>query len=93
MSKLLELLGNEADSLLNHRCQTIACEHLHLPGPDVVDRIFLHSDRNPRVLASIQRLISCGRLRNTDPVVKTKPHVSGLDVKPDKPPEHVTIDE
>lgn len=65
MSKLLELLGNDADSLLTHRCQTIAREQLHLPGPDVVDRIFLQSDRNPRVLASIQRLISCGRLRNT----------------------------
>jgi len=37
--------------------------------------------------------LSRGRLRNTDPVVKTKPHVSGLDVKPGKPPEHVTLDE
>ena len=62
MSKLLELLGNEADSLMNHRCQTIAREQLHLPGPDFVDRIFLQSDRNPRVLANIQRLINYGRL-------------------------------
>ena len=36
--------------------------------------------------------ISRGRLRNTDPNVKTKPHVLGLDVKPEKPTPHVTIE-
>jgi class I fructose-bisphosphate aldolase len=65
MGILLELLGKEADSLLNYRCQGISKETLHLPGPDVVDRIFLPSDRNPRVLANLQRLFNCGRLRNT----------------------------
>lgn len=34
-----ELLGKEADGLLDHRCQTIAKEQLHLPGPDFIDRI------------------------------------------------------
>jgi fructose-bisphosphate aldolase, class I len=65
MGKLLELLGKEADSLLHYRCQGIPKETLQLPGSDVVDRIFLPSDRNPRVLANLQRLLSCGRLRNT----------------------------
>ncbi|HEX2473534.1 MAG TPA: class I fructose-bisphosphate aldolase [Lacipirellulaceae bacterium] len=65
MGILLELLGKEADSLLNYRCQGIPRETLHLPGPDVVDRIFLPSDRNARVLANLQRLLDCGRLRNT----------------------------
>jgi fructose-bisphosphate aldolase, class I len=65
MGKLIELLGKDADSLLNYRCHGIPKETLHLPGPDVVDRIFLPSDRNPRVLANLQRLLSCGRLRNT----------------------------
>src|SRR5688572_32045270 len=65
MGKLFELLGKDADSLLNYRCQAIPKETLHLPGPDVVDRIFLPSDRNLRVLANLQRLIGCGRLRNT----------------------------
>ena len=40
MSSAIELLGKDADSLLNHRCKTIPKESLHLPGPDVVDRIF-----------------------------------------------------
>lgn len=62
MSRLLELLGPGAKALLDHRCQTIPRESLHLPGPDFVDRIFAPSDRNLRVLANVQRLFSSGRL-------------------------------
>ncbi len=65
MKNLIELLGKDADSLLSYRCQGIPKETLHLPGPDIVDRIFLPSDRNPRVLTNLQRLITCGRLGNT----------------------------
>jgi class I fructose-bisphosphate aldolase len=65
MPKHIELLGKDADSLLNYRCQGIPKETLHLPGPDVVDRIYQGSNRNPRVLVNIQRLINCGRLQNT----------------------------
>jgi class I fructose-bisphosphate aldolase len=38
---------------------------LHLPGPDFVDRVFLPSDRTPRVLANLQRMFSYGRLAGT----------------------------
>jgi class I fructose-bisphosphate aldolase len=65
MAKLTELLGTEAESLLSHRCQTIPREVLHLPGPDSVDRIFFQTDRNPRVLTNLQRLVDHGRLANT----------------------------
>src|SRR3954463_5819826 len=65
MAKVIELLGKDADSLLNYRCQGVPKETLHLPGPDVVDRIYLPSDRNPRVLGNLQKLVSCGRLRET----------------------------
>jgi class I fructose-bisphosphate aldolase len=60
-----ELLGNDADSLLNHTCTTVPKEHLHLPGPDSTDRIFAHSDRNNRVLRNLQSIYSTGRLANT----------------------------
>ena len=60
-----ELLGASAKSLLEHRCQTIPRESLHLPGPDFVDRIFAPSDRNVRVLANLQRLFDSGRLAGT----------------------------
>ncbi len=57
-----DILGPQADDLLGHQCKTVAREQLHLPGPDFVDRIFLPSDRNARVLANLQRLFGTGRL-------------------------------
>jgi class I fructose-bisphosphate aldolase len=62
MPSTVELLGKDADSLLKHTCTTIPRETLHLPGPDVVNRIYVPSDRNPRVLNNLQRLIGHGRL-------------------------------
>ncbi|HCK82026.1 MAG TPA: class I fructose-bisphosphate aldolase, partial [Candidatus Competibacteraceae bacterium] len=65
MSKVAELLGSHAESLLGHTCKTIPKESLHLPGPDFVDRIFAASDRNNRVLGNLQRMFGCGRLAGT----------------------------
>lgn len=62
---IAELLGKEADSLLNHRCETLPASMLHRPGPDFVDRVLADSDRPPRVLASMQRLFDHGRLAGT----------------------------
>ena len=59
---LIDLLGAESDSLLQHQCKGIPVETLHLPGPDSVDRSFVPSDRSCRTLASLQRLLSHGRL-------------------------------
>ena len=59
-----ELLGNEAESLLNHVAK-VDSSLLHIPGPDWVDRIFAQSDRNPQVLKSLQQIIGTGRLANT----------------------------
>jgi fructose-bisphosphate aldolase, class I len=60
-----DLLGEEADSLLNHRCQTIAPDLLHVPGPDFVDRVWAGSDRSPQVLRNLQQLFGHGRLAGT----------------------------
>ncbi|MCA0387053.1 MAG: class I fructose-bisphosphate aldolase [Bacteroidetes bacterium] len=61
MSKIVELLGNEADGLLTHVAK-VPKESLHLPGPDFVDRIFIPSDRNINVLRSLQTIFEHGRL-------------------------------
>jgi len=58
-------LGPQAKDLLTHVCQTIPKEKLHSPGPDWVDRIFGPSDRNIRVLRSLQSLYNHGRLAQT----------------------------
>tara|TARA_Y100000589_G_scaffold325106_1_gene362430 strand:- start:52176 stop:53231 length:1056 start_codon:yes stop_codon:yes gene_type:complete len=59
------LLGNEAESLLNHKCETITKDQIHLPGPDFVYRSFGPTNRNPQVLRSLQALYGHGRLANT----------------------------
>src|SRR5512136_2048673 len=58
-------LGDKAELLLGFKSPKIPKEQLHLPGPDWVDRIFSHSDRNNRVLVNLQRLFSGGRLAHT----------------------------
>jgi fructose-bisphosphate aldolase, class I len=65
LSQIEEILGSEAKDLLEHRCQTVPKEMLHLPGPDFVDRVWIVSDRNVRVLGNLQRLFDHGRLAGT----------------------------
>ena len=65
IDQIAQLLGKEADSLLNHTCKTVAREHLHLPGPDFVDRVMAMSDRNTNVLRNLQSLWNSGRLSGT----------------------------
>ena len=59
-----DLLGSEADSLLNHDA-VIDKSMLNLPGPDVVGSHFVGSDRSPQVLRSLQSIYGHGRLANT----------------------------
>ena len=65
MSHIADLLGNEANDLLGHKCATIAKESLTLPGPDYLDRIFINSDRSNNVLRSLGWLFHQGRLKGT----------------------------
>ncbi len=60
--RIQELLGADARSLLEHQSKTISSEQLHLPGPDYVDRVFVHTDRKPPVLGNLQRMFNTGRL-------------------------------
>lgn len=64
ISKIKELLGSEADNLLTYKAK-FPKEQLHLPGPDFVDRIFMQSDRNNRVLGNLQWIFNRGRLAGT----------------------------
>lgn len=59
------LLGDQAEYLLNHTCNTISKNDIHLPGSDFVDRVFAQTNRNTQVLMSLQNLYGHGRLANT----------------------------
>ena len=63
--KIRDLLGDDADLLLNHVSKTIPKDNIHLPGGDFVDRVWSNSDRNARVLRSLQTLHNHGRLGGT----------------------------
>jgi len=82
-----EYLGAEAETLLQHRCTTIPKEQLQLPGGDVVDRIYAHTDRNNRVLQSLAWPIHHGRLSGTGylsilPVDQGIEHTAGASFGP-----------
>jgi fructose-bisphosphate aldolase, class I len=64
-TSLEQYLGNAAEDLLGFNNPRIPKERLHVPGPDFVDRIFAQSNRNLRVLGSLQRLLNHGRLAGT----------------------------
>ena len=63
--KIKELLGKENEYLLAHKCATIGKEHLHLPGPDFVERVWKDSDRSPNVLRNMQLIFNTGRLHGS----------------------------
>ncbi|AFZ58989.1 class I fructose-bisphosphate aldolase [Anabaena cylindrica FACHB-243] len=58
------LLGKEAEDLLTYKAK-VSSDLLHLPGADFIDRVWLNSDRTPRVLKNLQQIYSTGRLANT----------------------------
>ena len=64
LSKIKDMLGSEADSLLSYKAK-FPKEQLHLPGPDFVDRIFAQTDRNINVLKNLQWIFQTGRLAGT----------------------------
>jgi class I fructose-bisphosphate aldolase len=65
LDRITELLGDDADALLNYESQTISRSELHLPGPDFVDRVLQPTDRSNRVLRNLQWLFDHGRLGGT----------------------------
>jgi class I fructose-bisphosphate aldolase len=62
---IVDLLGEETESLLNHTCTAIPKEMLHLPGPDYVDRVMVQTDRPSAVLRNMQTIFNTGRLAGT----------------------------
>lgn len=83
-----QLLGSEqADYLLNHQCKTVDKSQLSLPGGDVIDRVWSHSNRNLPTLRSIQSIHSHGRLSGTGyvsilPIDQGIEHTAGASFAP-----------
>jgi class I fructose-bisphosphate aldolase len=87
MTNIPQLLADEAEHLLAHRCTGIPKESLHLPGPDYVDRVVAQKDRKPGVLRSLQTLFDHGRLSGSGylsilPVDQGVEHSAGASFAP-----------
>nr|MDP2470434.1 hypothetical protein [Candidatus Palauibacterales bacterium] len=63
--KILELLGDDATHLLEHKCEGITTDRIHAPGPDFVDRVYSITDRNNRTLGNLEWIFQHGRLAGT----------------------------
>lgn len=86
-STIIQLLGNQSDYLLNHVSETIDRSLIHTTGPDVIDRLWIDTDRNIPVLNNLQRLFGHGRLANTGylsilPVDQGIEHTAGASFAP-----------
>jgi class I fructose-bisphosphate aldolase len=64
-SKIVELLGEKAGYYLDHVCNTFDKKTLHAPSGQIIDSVWLQSNRNGQTLRSLQQLFGTGRLANT----------------------------
>lgn len=65
MSKIVDLLGDKTSYYLDHTCKTIDKSLIYIPSPDTIDKVWIDSDRNIKVLNSLQAILGHGRLANT----------------------------
>src|ERR671936_138033 len=87
LSRIESLLGSEASSILEHECRGIPKSALTLPGPDIFERVWVHSDRNPRVLRNLRAIYEHGRIGGTGylsilPVDQGIEHSAGASFSP-----------
>lgn len=63
-NQIQQLLG-QSDSLLEFRTPKISKDKIYIPRPEIVDDIFMYSDRNNRVLGNLNWLYHSGNLEGT----------------------------
>jgi class I fructose-bisphosphate aldolase len=84
---IVDLLGEEAESLLKHECKGIPKEMLYLPGRDFVGRVMAQTDRSPVVLRNLQTIFNSGRMAGAGylsilPVDQAIEHSAGASFAP-----------
>ncbi|MEC7839088.1 MAG: class I fructose-bisphosphate aldolase [Chlamydiota bacterium] len=86
-NEIQNILGKDAESLLNHNCQSVTKDQICHPGANWVDTIFKESDRNNRTLGSLSSLFNHGNLGGTGylsilPVDQGVEHSAGASFAP-----------
>ncbi len=65
LNQIEEHLGDQAKSILSHKCEGVSKDRIVAPSADYVDQVFINSDRSNPVLRNLQGLYSHGRLGNS----------------------------
>lgn len=60
--EMVDILGDEAESLFSHVCTKLPKKNVHLTGPHHVKEVFENSDRPKQVIRNLKRLYQHGRL-------------------------------
>ena len=87
MTDIVNILADEATSILEHSCVGIPKSVIHAPGPDYIDRVVAHKNRKPAVLRNLNALYNHGRLAGTGymsllPVDQGVEHSAGASFAP-----------
>ena len=85
--RIAQILGDKQEYYLGHSCKTIDKSLLYTPGPDVIEKVWINSDRNLPTLNNMRRLLMQGRLANTGyvsilPVDQGVEHTAGASFAP-----------
>lgn len=80
-------LGDQAEALLSYTCKAVSKDQLLLPSSNWIDKIWVASDRNIRVLRNLQSIFNHGRLAGTGylsilPVDQGVEHSAGASFAP-----------
>ncbi|MCM4169799.1 Fructose-bisphosphate aldolase class 1 [Arenibacter antarcticus] len=62
---ITELLGEKASYYIDHVCEKITKDELHIPSNNSLEKVFGNSNRNPQVLRSLSQLYNHGNLGGT----------------------------
>ena len=86
-NKIVSILGNEAERLIKHKCNTFPKKSIRQRTPDYIEDSFLLSNRNPQVLRSLANMFDHGRLSKTGyisilPVDQGIEHTAGASFAP-----------
>lgn len=85
--KIRKLLGDQEAYFLGHTCKTIDKSLLHVPAPDIIEKVWIGSDRNLPTINNLQRILQHGRLAGTGyvsilPVDQGIEHTAGASFAP-----------
>lgn len=85
--KITDILGNKQEYYLGHTCKTIPKNLIHAPSSDIIEKVWIDSDRNIPTLNNLQHLLTHGRLARTGyvsilPVDQGIEHTAGASFAP-----------